>query len=112
MQLIETQPETKRTNQRLVLRALAALSEPTAGIASPYAPDVTFFGPASALWPEAGATDALGLLSNPCLEIERVDPEDDRVLTHATLRRPPAAKRARCSSTTSPTGGSPGSRAS
>jgi hypothetical protein len=87
MQLIETQQDTKHANRRLVSRALASLSAPAAGIAeSLYAADVRFVGPASALWPQSGAPDPLGLLTNSCLEIERIDAGDERVLTHATLR--------------------------
>lgn len=87
MQLIETQQDTRLANRQLVFRALASLSARATGIAeSPYAADVTFVGPASALWPQSGAPDPLGLLANPCLEIERIDAEDERVLTQATLR--------------------------
>ncbi len=87
MQLIETQQDTRQANRRLVFGALAALSTATTGAAeSMYAADVTFVGPGSALWPQSGASDPAGLWTNPCLEIERIEAEDTRVLTHATLR--------------------------
>ena len=80
---------TRTENRRLVLRAFAAL---TAGAAidssSLYAADAVFAGPGSGIWAAAGAADPHGIGASPCVEIERISAEDERVMTQATVRAP------------------------
>jgi ketosteroid isomerase-like protein len=77
----ETTTNTSTENRNLVLQAFAALRSPDRIDASRiYAADVEFVGPGRTLW--TGSTP----LTDPCFEIEHIEAESDRVVTHATLR--------------------------
>ena len=92
MQLTEAHTDTAQQNRQLVLQAFATLHAPLGGAAGDvYAPDARFLGPGRAIWSEsfgAPAGEAAGVVAHPCLDIERIETQGDRVLTHATIREP------------------------
>ena len=81
-----TTSSTITENRGLVVRAFAALGSPgRVDVSGIYAEDLEFVGPARDLWAGPAST-GLDVLADPCLEIERLEVELDRVVTHVTLR--------------------------
>lgn len=86
-----TRSDTERAHRQLALQAFASLAAPQSALdAEIYAQDVRFHGPASAIWgARTGQGEAMSIFATPCLDIARMDMQNDRVLSHVTLHRRP-----------------------